>query len=51
MNDLERRDEDSPTQERSHGPSLPLLYSLIALALLAAIGFAMLIVFPFYQRR
>ena len=39
--------EDPP----SHGPSLTLLYGLIALALAAAIGFALLIVLPFYQRR
>ncbi len=37
--------------EPSRGPSLPLLYSLIALALAAAIGFALLIVMPFYHRR
>jgi hypothetical protein len=35
----------------SQGPSLTLLYSLIALALAAAIGFAMMIVLPFYRRR
>jgi hypothetical protein len=39
--------EDSPQQ----GPSLTLIYSLIALALIAAIGFALLIVAPFYHRR
>jgi len=39
--------EDPP----SPGPNLVLLYSLIALALAAAIGFALLIVFPFYSRR
>jgi hypothetical protein len=39
--------EDSPSQ----GPSLTLIYSLIALALIAAIGFALLIVAPFYHRR
>jgi hypothetical protein len=37
-------------QEEHRGPSLALLYSLAALALAAAIGFALLIVFPFYQR-
>jgi hypothetical protein len=37
--------------EPSHGPSLTLIYSLVALALMAAIGFAMLIVLPFYHRR
>jgi hypothetical protein len=39
--------EDKPCQ----GPSLTLIYSLIALALAAAIGFAMMIVLPFYHRR
>jgi len=38
-------------EEPSQGPNLVLLYSLIALALVAAIGFAMTIVFPFYIRR
>jgi len=35
----------------SQGPSLALLYGLIALALAAAIGLALLIVMPFYRRR
>ena len=35
----------------SHGPSLTLIYGLIALALAAAVGLAMLIVLPFYRRR
>jgi hypothetical protein len=39
-------EEDEP----SSGPSLTLLYSLIAIALLVAIGFAMLIVAPFHHR-
>jgi hypothetical protein len=39
--------EDRPTQ----GPSLALLFGLLALALAAAIGFALLIVLPFYHRR
>jgi hypothetical protein len=38
-------------EEPQKGPNLVLLYSLIALALVAAIGFAMMIVFPFYVRR
>jgi hypothetical protein len=33
------------------GPSLTLIYSLIALALAAAIGLAMMIVLPFHHRR
>ncbi|MGB6743545.1 MAG: hypothetical protein WBE38_07790 [Terracidiphilus sp.] len=51
MNDLERIEKDDAAQERSQGPSLTLFYSLIALALVAAIGFAALIVLPFYRRR
>jgi hypothetical protein len=41
-------DSDNPP---SRGPNLTLIYSLIALALVAAIGLAMLIVLPFHQRR
>lgn len=37
--------------DRSQGPNLILLYSLIALALAVAIALAALIVLPFYQRR
>lgn len=40
-------EKDAPSQ----GPNLVLLYSLIALALAAAIGLALLIVLPFYHRR
>jgi hypothetical protein len=39
--------EDKPSQ----GPNLKLLYGLLALALAAAIGLALLIVLPFYRRR
>jgi hypothetical protein len=35
----------------SLGPSLTLIYGLIALALAVAIGLALLIVLPFYRRR
>jgi uncharacterized protein HemX len=33
------------------GPNLKLLYAAVAIALAAAIGLALLIVLPFYQRR
>jgi hypothetical protein len=33
------------------GPNLVLLYGLLVLALAAAIGFALMIVLPFYHRR
>jgi hypothetical protein len=36
--------------EPSHVPNLTLIYGLIAFAIVAAIGFALLIVFPFYHR-
>lgn len=39
--------DDSPSQ----GPNLTLIYSLIVLAMAAAIGSALLIVLPFYHRR
>jgi hypothetical protein len=35
----------------AQGPSLKLLFGLLVLALAAAIGFALLIVLPFYHRR
>jgi hypothetical protein len=37
--------------EPGKGPNLTLLYGLLVLALAAAIGFALLIVLPFYRRR
>jgi len=40
-----------PPDKPSQGPSLALLYGLVVLALAAAIGFALLIVLPFYHRR
>jgi hypothetical protein len=36
---------------QAKGPSLGLLFGLVALALAAAIGLALLIVLPFYRRR
>jgi hypothetical protein len=35
---------------QSKGPSLTVMYGLLALALAAAIGLALLIVMPFYHR-
>jgi hypothetical protein len=40
-----------PESQPAQGPSLTLLYGLLALALAAAIGFALMIVLPFYHRR
>jgi hypothetical protein len=56
MSDLERTRKDEPEEEPARGPNpasgpnLVLLYSLIALALITAIGIAVLIVLPFYRR-
>jgi hypothetical protein len=44
-------DPSDSGDQPSSGPNLTLIYSLIALALVAAIGLAMMIVLPFYQRR
>ena len=43
-------DEPVDEEEQPRGPNLPLLYTLIALALAAAIGLALMIVMPFYHR-
>ena len=51
MSELDHPQPESENDAPSQGPSLTLLYSLIGLALLAAIGFALLIVLPFYNRR
>jgi hypothetical protein len=42
---------DEPEESPRPGPSLTLIYLLITLALVAAIGLAALIVWPFYLRR
>ncbi|MGO8758727.1 MAG: hypothetical protein ACLQG3_11440 [Terracidiphilus sp.] len=54
MSDAERKEPgpgEDPGGDRPTGPSLTLLYSLIGLALVAAVGLAALIVLPFYLRR
>jgi len=54
MNELERRPETPGEHEedvRAKGPNLVVIYGLLVLALAAAIGFALLIVLPFYHRR
>jgi hypothetical protein len=47
----EKAPQSPPGENPAQGPSLKLLFGLLALALAAAIGFALLIVLPFYQRR
>ena len=51
MSDAEGRSQGDEETRPPNGPSLKLVYSLIGLALLAAIGFALMIVLPFYNRR
>ncbi len=47
--------DNQPEQDRAEaearGPSLALIYTLVGLALLAALSIALLIVYPFYLRR
>jgi hypothetical protein len=43
--------ETAGDDPKSRGVNLVLIYSLIALALVAAMAFAALIVLPFYNRR
>ncbi len=44
---MQKPDDDPPP---ASGPNLVLLYSLLALAIIAAMGIALLIVRPFYLR-
>jgi hypothetical protein len=46
----DRRDTPDENSEPGRGPNLKLMYTLLALALAAAIGLALLIVRPFYLR-
>lgn len=50
MSDRERDESGDEEDQPSKGPNLVLIYSLIALALAAAIGFALMIVAPFHHR-
>ena len=56
MSDLQKPADDKHANqapvadEPAKGLNLTLAYSLITIALLAAIGFALLIVLPFYHR-
>jgi hypothetical protein len=38
-------------EEQRKGPNLILLYALLALGLLAAMAFAVMVIWPFYLRR
>jgi hypothetical protein len=41
----------SEDKKDAQGPRLAVLFGLVGLALAAAVGLALLIVLPFYQRR
>jgi hypothetical protein len=49
MSNPQMKDEQDDNQPK--GPNLVLLFSLVGLALAAAIAIAMMIVYPFYLRR
>jgi hypothetical protein len=51
MSEPERQAEEPGEEAPGKAPSLTLLYGLLVVALAAAIGFALLIVLPFYHRR
>ena len=42
---------DTDPDDQNKGPNLILLYALLALGLLAAFGFAAMVIWPFYLRR
>ena len=49
--DQPKAEQDDQDEPHARGPNLTLLYSLIALALIAATAVAAMIVLPFYHRR
>ncbi len=53
MNNAERgtQPERDGAEDEARGANLTLIYSLVGLALVAAVAIALLIVFPFYLRR
>jgi uncharacterized protein HemX len=52
MSDVDGPEQQAnPKVDEPSGPNLKLAYSLLAIALVAAIGIALFIVLPFYHRR
>jgi len=51
MSDEKKQELDPTSEEPSQGFNLTLAYSLIGVALIAAICIALFIVLPFYQHR
>ncbi len=50
MSKMQNRNTDQELDER-RGPSLLLLYTFVLLGLLLAMGFAAMVIWPFYLRR
>jgi len=53
MNEANPRDQEQHDEQQASrgGPSLTLIYTLIVLAMIAAIAIAAMVVLPFYHRR
>ncbi|MFZ1085676.1 MAG: hypothetical protein WAN35_11985 [Terracidiphilus sp.] len=51
MSESKQKTGKNPEEPPEKGTNLALLYGVLVLALAAAIGFALLIVAPFYHRR
>jgi hypothetical protein len=47
----QKPDVESDSEKEKSGPNLILIYALLAFGILAAMAFAAMIVWPFYQRR
>jgi len=46
-----KQDSEFEAEAGNSGPNLFVLYALLALGILAAMAFAAMVVWPFYQRR
>jgi hypothetical protein len=51
MSDEKKSEPESTAEEQSKGLNLTLAYSLLAVAIVAALCIALFIVLPFYHRR
>ena len=53
MNEAKAPDQQQGDEKEAsdRGPSLTLIYTLIVLAMIAAIAIAAMVVLPYYQRR
>jgi hypothetical protein len=51
MSDPRQQPAHDSEEPQSQGPNLVVLYTIVAVALVTAIGLALLIVLPFYNHR